>query len=243
MHMLVLLRIASPLLLWGGACRAGDAVTLYYNERPPYLVGAPDGAVSGLTATPAARAFHAAGMDVTWVKTPINRQLALLREGGPRCTVGWFKNPERERFARFSRPIYRDLPTVALTRSDFSIRQKQPLESALATPGIRVLVKENYSYGGYIDNILLRVHPAVTKTSAESVNMIAMIDARRADLMFVAEEEAQYLIGLSGLSQQGFSVVRFADMPGGESRHIMCSMDLPEQWMRRLDREIQVPER
>ncbi len=226
------------LLLMGGACRAGEPVTLHYNERPPYLVGAADGAVSGLTATPAERAFRAAGIDVVWQKTPINRQLALLKEGGARCTVGWFKNAERERFARFSKPIYRDLPTVALTRSDFSMRQRLPLEGALATPGLRVLVKENYSYGGYIDEVLARIHPLLTKTSAESVNMIAMIEANRADLMFVAEEEAQYLIGQSGLSQQGFSMVRFADLPNGENRYIMCSKDVPEQWMRRLDREI-----
>ncbi|MFM9433663.1 polar amino acid transport system substrate-binding protein [Janthinobacterium sp. CG_23.3] len=226
------------LLLCGGACRAGDAVTLYYNERPPYMAGAPDGSVNGLTASVAERAFRAAGIDVNWLKTPINRQLALLKEGGARCVVGWFKNSERERFARFSKAIYRDLPTVALMRSAYPIGQKLALESALATPGLRVLVKENYSYGGYIDEALLKIHPALAKTSAESVNMVAMIEAQRADLMFVAEEEAQYLIGQSGLSQQGFSLLRFADLPNGETRHIMCSKDVAEQWMRRLDREI-----
>ena len=79
------MRMAAALaLLWGDACRAGDAVTLYYNERPPYLVSAPDGSVGGLTASVAERAFRAAGIDVKWLKTPINRQLALLKEGGSR---------------------------------------------------------------------------------------------------------------------------------------------------------------
>lgn len=65
-----------------------------------------------------------------------------------------------------------------------------------------------------------------------------MIDARRADLMFVAEEEAQYLIGQSGLRPQDFSVLRFADLPRGETRHIMCAKDVPPEWMLRLDRAI-----
>lgn len=225
-------------LLLTAKCCAGDAVTLYYNERPPYLVTAPDGSVTGLTATPAGQAFAAAGIAAAWLKMPINRQLALLTQEGRHCAVGWFRNASREQLFRFSRPIYRDLPTVALVRRDFPAPDNQPLAELLATPGVRILVKENYSYGQYIDELLLRHRAALAATSAESGNMIAMINIGRADLMFVAEEEARHLIGQSGLEQKNFRMVHFAGMPPGELRHIMCGKDVPEEWMRRLDRQI-----
>lgn len=225
-------------LLLAGPGLAGEAVTLYYNERPPYLVTEPDGSVAGLTATPAAQAFAAAGITASWQRMPINRQVALLAQEGRHCTVGWFRNAAREQQFRFSRPIYRDLPTVALARRDFAAEDRQALEALLATPGLRILVKENYSYGPYIDALLLRHPAALAATSAESGSMIAMINIGRADLMFVAEEEARHLIGQSGLEQKNFRIVHFGGMPPGELRHIMCSKDVPEEWMHRLDRQI-----
>ena len=70
-------------------------ITLAYNDRPPYILSLPDGSAAGLTATPAAQAFKAAGIPVIWKKSPTNRQLAELKENTDRqCAVGWFKNPE-----------------------------------------------------------------------------------------------------------------------------------------------------
>lgn len=225
-------------LLCCAAARAGDAVTLYYNERPPYLIGAPDGSVSGLTASVAAQAFKAAGIEVHWQRMPYNRQLESLREGGARCMVGLFKTPERERHARFSKPIYRDLPTIALMRGGLASASGLSLQRVLATPDLRVLVKENYSYGRDIDAALAKVRGGVVVTTAENVNMLAMLYGQRADLMFIGEEEYQYLMRQSTYAAKDFSLLRFADLPEGEARHIMCSMDVPQAWMRRLDREI-----
>lgn len=57
------------LLSLAATCRAAEPITLLYNERPPYLVTEADGAVSGLTATPATRALRAAGLDFVWSPT------------------------------------------------------------------------------------------------------------------------------------------------------------------------------
>ena len=110
----------------------------------------------GLTADPATAAFAGAGVAARWMRAPSNRQLALLQEGGQRCAVGWFRNAERERYAKFSRPIYQDLPLVAIVRDDFVFRGAATLQRLVAMRGLVVLVKERYSYGSYVDESLAK---------------------------------------------------------------------------------------
>ncbi|HWW71317.1 MAG TPA: transporter substrate-binding domain-containing protein [Duganella sp.] len=231
-------RILCLWLLLLPVSRAQEPLVLYYNERPPYLMSAPDGGVHGLTADPATAAFADAAVPARWMRAPSNRQLALLQEGGRRCAVGWFRNAERERYAKFSRPIYRDLPLVAIVRDDFAFRGEATLQQLLAMRGLMVLVKEKYSYGGYVDDALAKARPARISTTTESVVMMAMIAAHRADLMFLAPEEADYLLQLAELRDKGLRVLRLPDVPTGESRHIMCSKDVSDDIMRRLDKAI-----
>jgi polar amino acid transport system substrate-binding protein len=226
-------------LLIPTVARSEEPVTLLYNDRPPYLVSQADGSATGLSATPAANAFKAAGIPFTWSKMPTNRQLAVVKDlAGMYCAVGWFRKPEREEFARFTKAIYQDKPTVALVNAQFSIRDGNTLANVLAMKGVRVLVKDQFSYGAFVDGLLASVRPTVISTTAENVQMVQMIQANRADLMFVAEEEANYLIAQAGLGLNDIRVLRFADMPKGEKRHIMCSRHVPEDIIARLNKAI-----
>lgn len=230
-------------LLIPAASRSQEPVTLLYNDRPPYLVSQPDGSATGLTATPAANAFKAAGIPFTWSKLPTNRQLALVKgDAGMHCAIGWFRKPEREEFARFTKAIYQDRPTVALTNAQFiaqfNVRDGSTLTDVLGMKGVRVLVKDQFSYGAYIDGLLASVRPNSIGTTAENVQMVRMIQINRADLMFVAEEEANYFIAQAGRGLNEVRVLRFADMPKGEKRHIMCSRSVPEDIIVRVNKAI-----
>lgn len=214
------------------------AVQLYYNERPPYLTTGPDGVVFGLTATPAAEAFRRAGIAFEWVKLPTKRQLSAIKENnGLECAVGWFKNPEREAFARYTKAIYRDRPTVGLANVDFQPPTAR-LADLLRTPGVTVLVKDGYSYGPYIDGLINDLKPTRLGTAGESSQMVQMVAARRADFMFVAEEEASYLVHESGIDASKLKLVRFDDVPPGERRYILCSKRVPVDVIARLNQGI-----
>jgi hypothetical protein len=96
----------------------GNLITLHYNERPPYLVTTERG-VGGLTGDPATIAFERSNIPFQWNQTPSKRQIYLLQQNrGRDCLVGWFKNMEREEFAKFTLPIYRDKPQIALARAN-----------------------------------------------------------------------------------------------------------------------------
>lgn len=95
-------------------------ITLHFNERPPYLIATEDG-VRGLTGDPTTLIFEKSGIPFQWKQTPSKRQIYLLQQNSGRdCLVGWFKNAEREQFARFTLPVYQDEPQFALVRADNS---------------------------------------------------------------------------------------------------------------------------
>lgn len=223
------------------AAPATETIELYYFERPPYVMKAPgSGEVIGLTAVPAAQAFKAAGVAFRWVQLPTVRQLVTLKNSAaPACAVGWFRNAEREQQFKFTRPIYRDRPTVALARADFLLGAPT-LAETLRQPGLTVLVKDGFSYGPQIDGLIAQSRAERVVTSAETLAMARMVAAHRAHFMLAAEEEAAYLIEPSTGAGTGLKIVHFADLPPGERRHILCSKAVPDEVIERLNKAITV---
>ncbi len=219
----------------------GDtAITLHYNERPPYLVTTGDG-VGGLTGAPTTQVFAASGIAYRWEQTPSKRQIYLLQQNtGRDCLVGWFKNAERESFARYTLPVYRDEPQVALARTDNErILSGQTVADVFADPGLILLVKDGYSYGDYLD-LQIRDHdPVRTVTTVENSGMLRMIAAGHADYFFIAPEEVDGLLASSEFDGHDFKTVHFADVVSGEERYILCSLKVEPEIIDRLNRAIQ----
>ncbi|MBA4368833.1 MAG: hypothetical protein C0403_14495 [Desulfobacterium sp.] len=211
-------------------------ITLHYNERPPYQV--PSGnSVTGLTADPAAKAFEKTGIKFEWKSTPSKRQTVTIQNNsGCDCGVGWFKNPEREKFALFTSPIYKDKPQVAIVRSDEArIKDGAKLEDILSNKDLKFLIKDGYSYGLVLDEKIAKFGKNVEKTTAENINMIKMIEKKRCDYFILAPEEAESLVTAAGFKMTQFKLINFSDMPEGNYRHIMCSKNVGESVINQLN--------
>jgi len=111
--------------------KAQSPILLYYYDRAPYAVTDNQGQVNGLCATPVANAFKQAGIPYQWKKMPFKRQLVTIKHNKKKaCGIGWFKNPEREEFARFTDEIYQDKPAITISKKG---------NQALAQPATRRL--------------------------------------------------------------------------------------------------------
>lgn len=221
--------------------RAGDSIALMYNERPPYMETGEDGVVAGLTATPAISAFEAAGIAYHLVAVPTNRQLATVRAGvRPACAIGWFRRAERLAFARFTKPLYRDRPTVILTQNrNRAVRAHETVRALMGDRDLRLLVKVNFSYGAFIDALRLFLRPPTVETIRENTGMILMIEAERADYMFMAREEADHLLTrFDPDAAQRLTALEPADMPFGDTRHLMCTKSVAETTIEKLNAAI-----
>lgn len=217
-----------------------DVIIVHYHERPPYMSSTTTG-VQGITADPAAQAFKQAGIRFEWQQTPAKRQTQIIQENtGLDCGLGWFKNPEREKYARFSLPLYQDKPMIALARADnTALKSGGTVEETLKNPDVVLLVKEGYSYGVFLDEKIAALKPRQTSTTAENVNMLQMIYNQRADYFFIAPEEADLLFEAAGLAASDFKRVEFSDMPIGSKRHLMCSMKVDPAIIERLNVALQ----
>lgn len=238
MRLLPRLLLAVLCSLAGSPGQAGQELTVFYNLRPPYLQRDDDGNLSGLTGKPARQAFERAGIAVQWREMPTNRQLLSIRDNaGPFCAVGWFDTPERRAFAKFTRPVYRDHSWMVLVHAGLALDETDSLPGVLSRPGLRVLVKDRYSYGPAIDAMLLQYKPVIAISTGTSLQMLQSLAARSVDLIFVSEEEGRYLLANGGAGG-ALRLLRLAQMPKGETRHIMCSRQVPDEIINRLDQAI-----
>lgn len=217
---------------------AQDTVHVAYSERPPYVFVQPDGTPAGLTGTPAAAAFKAAGIHVQWHVVPTNRQLYMVRDASSRsCAIGWFATPERQQYAKFTKPIYRDRSWVIITNAGFAARGIGSLEELARLRDIRVLVKDNFSYGP-LETFIRQWQPVMAVSTASTLKMVQSVSKGVVDLMFVAEDEGQYIIRHHGEHDTNLRLLQFKDMPRGMERHIMCSKAVPDQVIERLNKAI-----
>lgn len=211
-------------------------LTVHYHQRRPYYMK-DAGRVHGLCADVVNRAFTNAGIPYRWQETPAKRQLPLLEANRKReCLVGWFKNPSREAYAKFSIPIYRDKPTIALARKDNPrINSGDSLEKIFADHLLKLLRKDGYAYGEFIDRKIAAFNPRQVVTTADNMGMLQMIRSWRADYFFIAEEEAASLVSLSGLPSATFKFISFSHMPEGNRRYILYSRKVEDSIIEKID--------
>lgn len=230
--------IATSLLLASPLGAAEDVIHLAYSERPPYMMAQDDGAAGGLTGAPAAAAFKAANIPVQWHKVPTNRQLFMVKDhGNLSCAIGWFATPERQQYAKFTKAIYRDRTWVVVTNAAFAARGVTSLEELARHSNVRVLVKDNYSYGG-LDEFMRHWQPVMAVSTAATIRMVQSVSKGMVDLMFVSEDEGNYIIRHHSEQMPNLRLLQFKDMPRGMERHIMCGKNVPDEVIARLNKAI-----
>ncbi|MCZ4282825.1 transporter substrate-binding domain-containing protein [Kiloniella laminariae] len=222
--------------------RGTDAAELkvLFHARAPYYSQSGE-QVTGLIADRTAEVFQKAGIAFFWEEMPPKRQLVTISKNlEPVCAAGWFKNPEREAFARYTLPIYQDRPTVVLTRQDATaVIIHKRIDGLLADVRATLLIRDGYSYGAFLDDRINAVKPKMTATSQTNAVMADMITRGRADYMFMAEEEAISLLGELAFDGGGLALHTLDDMPVGNKRHIICSQQVSTAIIEALDRVIE----
>jgi uncharacterized protein (TIGR02285 family) len=222
------------------SARADDALTLYFHERIPYSSKQADGSVRGITADIADQALKAAGIAYHWEDLPSARQTeVIMRDTSEVCGLGWFKRPEREVFAKFTLPIYRDLPTIVVARADDKRFAGAPtIDTLFANKALTLLTKTGYSYGGVLDAKIAAEKPSLRTDPSDNVTMLGMINRARVDYMIMAEEEAKDLLARPDFTGADLAIYPLGQAPAGELRYLMCSKSVPDAVIQRIDQAI-----
>lgn len=206
-----------------------NKVTIYYHTRPPYAFTNSDGKIEGILVTPVDQAFTKIGIAVTWEDVPPNRQLEIIKRNvDPVCGLGWFKRPERESFAHFSLPIYKDQKPVLVARSaDARFGDSGLLADFFGNRDLMLIKKVGYSYGPKIDQLIEKTRVNARDSTGSNVDILNMIIKSHGDYIIMAQEEADYLLDEEIDFKGKLKIVSVPDVDEGEERHLMCSLSTP----------------
>lgn len=216
---------------------AAPPITLFYYERKPFHYTGADGQVEGLIVGPTLQAFEKAGIPVVWKLMPATRIMATLQANiGEDCAPGWYKTPERESFARYSLPIYSDKPLVAIVRADYPVRQGMTAKEFFLRPQVKLLTKQTFVHGSYLDQIIAAMPPAnVVRVTDDISSIVRMLHYGVGDVVTATQEEAEYYVTDAGYRMNEFRVVTFPDVPAIEKRYILCSRHVSDEVMDKLN--------
>ena len=215
----------------------GEALKILYEDRPPYYVTDDDGSVGGVVSARVDQALRKAAIAAVWLHRPSKRQIAAVKRGVDKvCTPGWFKNPERAAFAKFSAPVYRDRPQVIVFRADNAGRINHATLAALIADQNFILgAKDGYSYGDFVDGLIAARSPQMVRTTQNIGGMVQMLLARRFDYFIAAPEEFAVLSGAMGEAGGEIMSAELPDFPAGNRRYLMCSRKVADETIRRFN--------
>ena len=237
----VILLLLSFLFVFAASAGA-ETMTISYFERPPYYYTAKNGQPEGFLLDKVVEIMEQAGIEARFLSLTPNQILYVVRHAvSPHCSIGWFKNSQREEFAKFSRPIYQDKPVLLLIRKSGQDRIGKEHTLAAIFANHRLIFARNihYSYGEYIDGLLREKEPESYLTVKGQANLIQVIAADDRKYILVSPEEATSLIRRAGYQQEDFALVPLADIPVGNNRYLMCSQSVSDELLKRIDQAIE----
>jgi len=218
------------------SARSETPLKLHYVDRPPYAMTQANGEPSGLVATPVTDALRKAKIPFIWVKTPINRQFAMIKENnGLHCALGMEQTPSRSEFAKFTEPVYISQPLVAILHPKITDKKGVTIQELLTKYSI--LVKENYTLGDDITAMVLK-SPLKKLTSQESVQMVQMIAMGRGDFMMISNDEVEYYINQGILNPKSIRLMELPDAKKRFTRRLMCSLSVDDRAIQKVNRII-----
>jgi polar amino acid transport system substrate-binding protein len=113
-----ILLIGLLLLLLVSAVAQTEQIVLSFIDRAPYYY-LDDGSPGGFLLEWQVEVFEKAGIPYKlWQSTAKGILNRIRKNSNPIYSIGWFKNPERQKYGNFTDAIYQNKPLVILTRSN-----------------------------------------------------------------------------------------------------------------------------
>lgn len=218
---------------------SGETLTVSYIQHPPYYF-TEKGRASGFLIELSRKIFKDAGVRVSFSELPPKRIMQAIRKNDrPHCSVGWFRNPGRERFARFSRPIYQDKPFKALASQaqKHLFSPHSTLRSMFSDKSLTMGMIRGFSYGSAVDALIAEMSPG-HRLFNEQTDTVMALSLGGISYVLIAPEEKDMLIRSAGLNPADFTSFRLPDIPFGNKRHLMFAKNTDQALINRINASV-----
>ncbi len=230
-----------PSFAFGAEEQVSPAVLkVYYLEFPPYYYTNNDRQPDGFLLKKTEAILQRAGIESEYDSVPAKRILQDMRKLEPTCSIGWFKTPQRERFAQFSKPIYQNKPLqiLYLKQNESLFRDKTSLAQVMADETLVFGQLESYSLGPVVDHMIKKSSPETRLVVGGYPQLVRMLAAQRFSYLLAAPEGIDILIEKNRLVPELFVRQSMADIPAGNLRHLMFSRGVSDETIIRINRAI-----
>ena len=211
-----------------------------YIEFPPYYFTGSDGKPDGFLLKFVMEVLRKAGVRAEYESLPAKRVLSNLYSEEPIASPGWFRTPEREAFARFSRPIFENTQLRALLLKK-NAGEFQGLDSLAAMVGdsrLRIGLAEGYSLGPQADAIVAGASPDAVRVVGGYSRMLLMLAEERFQYMVMSPDCIPTLIRMNHLNPEIFVTKPLSDVSVGNKRYIIYSRGVSDSLIRRIDQAL-----
>ncbi len=220
---------------------SAQTLTVLYFKRPPYydtIKNRADGFLVELTR----QIFQKANIKPIFKEIPPSRIMRTIKTPNKKvCSIGWFKNKERQGFAKFSLPIYQNKPLVVLTtRSLQHLFERHRTIKDIFSDRLLILAKiDSFSYGAIMDEWINNYAPNIHEISSNQSLLPRLIINNRASYMLVAPEEISMMLQNAKLDEKKFISLSKPDIPPGNKRYIIFSKNVEDHLIERINQSIQ----
>ncbi|MCP4020310.1 MAG: transporter substrate-binding domain-containing protein [Desulfobacteraceae bacterium] len=213
---------------------------MLFFHRPPYYEvtdGKPEGFLIQLTRN----ILTKAQVDHVFMEIPPSRIMLFLKKSKEAsCSVGWFKNKDREDFANFSLPIYQNKPLVILTaKSKASLFEThKSIREVFSDRHLILTVVDSFSYGTKLDEFINKYTPNVHTINTRQNLLPRLILANRTSYMLIAPEEINTMLLSAGFNLEDFVTISKPDIPPGNKRYLIFSKKVPQATIGKINQAI-----
>ena len=199
-----------------------ENLTIAFNEKPPFFYFDGD-QPKGLVVDRVSTALRLAGYRYHFEQMPFQRMLYYLKKDRRGfAVIGLSKNDEREKYAIFSLPVFKDRTPVVLIRREDKHR-------FLSYKSLEEVILSGLFYGrkaGTVqtaDELLKMLGRRELLFDNDVKSFPNLLSRKRFDFTILYPEEVEFALKMSGVNSEQFDIVTFPDMPPGNFRYILFS--------------------
>lgn len=240
LRIFVFLLLCPVLAFAAGGEKYQVPLKVYYLEFPPYYYTNSDFKPDGFLLKQADTIFRQAGIEPEYESLPAKRILQEMRTLRSAASIGWFKTPQRERFASFSIGLYQNKPlqVMFLKANELLFHNKETLAELLKDDSLTLGLVEGYSYGHEVDGLIEKEAPQTQLVVGGYPQLVRLLAAGQFTYIVVAPEEVDMLIGKNRLAPELLECKKLKDMPAGNVRHLIFSKGVPDDIVNRVNRAV-----
>lgn len=236
-----ILHLGLAMLCFSPTFAIGEDLTVVFRDKPPYSY-IDNGVQRGFLLERTQKILDHAGVKARFIDMPPKRIFMEIQSNTQSiCSFGWYKIPEREKYAKFSQSIHQDRPHIVLAgpRSADDVKKYRSLKALLAAPEFTLAVVDGVSYGPEIDGLIKNFPGQTDRALVAPLQVAKKVAAKRADFMFIDQEDYDYLMTSNPeFKNEGLIRLEYSDLPAGLKRYILCSQRVTDETMAKIDTAI-----